>query len=45
MRYRKLAKTYLTVSAVCQGTWSVATRDIFWDGQDHDAGSNLARRA
>lgn len=34
MRYRKLGRTDLNVSAICQGTWSVATRDIFWDGQD-----------
>jgi len=34
MRYRKLGQTGLNVSVVCQGTWSVATKDIFWDGQD-----------
>lgn len=34
MRYRKLGQTDLNVSAVCQGTWSVATKDVFWDGQD-----------
>ena len=34
MRYRELGTTGLRVSAVCQGTWSVATRDAFWDGQD-----------
>jgi len=34
MRYRKLGQTGLNISVVCQGTWSVATKDIFWDGQD-----------
>lgn len=34
MRYRKLGRTDLTVSVICQGTWSVATKDAFWDGQD-----------
>ncbi|MCX7826827.1 MAG: aldo/keto reductase, partial [Verrucomicrobiae bacterium] len=34
MRYRKLGQTDLNVSVICQGTWSVATTDIFWDGQD-----------
>ena len=40
MRYRKLGQTSLTVSEICQGTWSVATRDVFWDGQDR--GDSLA---
>lgn len=40
MRYEKLGQTDLAVSVVCQGTWSVATRDIFWDGQDR--GDSLA---
>ena len=44
MRYRKLGKTDFTVSVVCQGTWSVATKDIFWDGQDR-ADSLAAIRA
>jgi aryl-alcohol dehydrogenase-like predicted oxidoreductase len=44
MRYRELGKTNLTVSTICQGTWSVATRDIFWDGQDR-ADSLAAIRA
>lgn len=44
MRYRKLGKTDLNVSVICQGTWSVATRDIFWDGQDR-ADSLAAIRA
>jgi aryl-alcohol dehydrogenase-like predicted oxidoreductase len=34
MRYQKLGRTDLNVSVICQGTWSVATKDIFWDGQD-----------
>ncbi len=34
MNYRKLGRTDLNVSVICQGTWSVATRDAFWDGQD-----------
>jgi len=34
MRHRELGTTGLKVSAVCQGTWSVATRDTFWDHQD-----------
>lgn len=40
MRYQKLGRTDLTVSVVCQGTWSVATKDMFWDGQDR--GDSLA---
>ncbi|MCX6897544.1 MAG: aldo/keto reductase [Verrucomicrobia bacterium] len=40
MRYRKLGQTDLNVSVVCQGTWSVATKDAFWDGQDR--GDSLA---
>lgn len=34
MRYRKLGQTDLNVSVVCQGTWSIATQDVFWDDQD-----------
>jgi aryl-alcohol dehydrogenase-like predicted oxidoreductase len=34
MRYRKLGRSNLDVSVVCQGTWSVATRDFFWENQD-----------
>jgi len=34
MRYQKLGRTDLSISVVCQGTWSVATKDAFWDGQD-----------
>ena len=44
MRYRKLGQTDLNVSVVCQGTWSVATRDVFWDNQDR-ADSLAAIRA
>jgi aryl-alcohol dehydrogenase-like predicted oxidoreductase len=40
MRYRKLGRTGLNVSVICQGTWSVATKDAFWDGQDR--GDSLA---
>lgn len=40
MRYQKLGRTDLNVSVICQGTWSVATRDAFWDGQDR--GDSLA---
>jgi len=40
MRYRKLGRTDLNVSVICQGTWSVATKDAFWDGQDR--GDSLA---
>jgi aryl-alcohol dehydrogenase-like predicted oxidoreductase len=40
MRYRELGRTGLNVSVVCQGTWSVATKDAFWDGQDR--GDSLA---
>jgi aryl-alcohol dehydrogenase-like predicted oxidoreductase len=40
MRYRKLGRTDLNVSVICQGTWSVATKDVFWDGQDR--GDSLA---
>jgi myo-inositol catabolism protein IolS len=34
MRYQRLGQTDLNVSVICQGTWSVATKDAFWDGQD-----------
>ncbi len=34
MQYRRLGQTDLSVSVVCQGSWSIATRDFFWDGQD-----------
>lgn len=44
MRYRKLGQTDLNVSVICQGTWSLATRDKFWDGQDR-ADSVAAIRA
>jgi len=40
MRYQKLGRTDLSISVVCQGTWSVATKDAFWDGQDR--GDSLA---
>ncbi|MGA2617405.1 MAG: aldo/keto reductase [Thermoguttaceae bacterium] len=33
MQYRKLGTTGLEVSVICGGTWSIATRDAFWDGQ------------
>jgi aryl-alcohol dehydrogenase-like predicted oxidoreductase len=44
MRYRKLGQTGLSVSVVCQGCWSIATKDFFWDGQDR-ADSLAAVRA
>ncbi len=34
MQYRKLGQSDLSVSVVCLGSWSIATRDFFWDGQD-----------
>lgn len=34
MRYRPLGQSGLSVSVVCQGCWSIATKDAFWDGQD-----------
>ena len=40
MNYRKLGQTNLTVSVICQGTWSIATKDASWDGQDR--GDSLA---
>jgi aryl-alcohol dehydrogenase-like predicted oxidoreductase len=40
MRYQKLGRTNLNVSVICQGTWSVATKDVFWDNQDR--GDSLA---
>jgi aryl-alcohol dehydrogenase-like predicted oxidoreductase len=40
MRYQKLGRTNLNISVVCQGTWSVATKDVFWDNQDR--GDSLA---
>ena len=33
MKYRKLGQSDLSVSAVCLGSWSIATKDFFWDGQ------------
>ena len=40
MNYRKLGQTDLMVSVICQGTWSIATKDASWDGQDR--GDSLA---
>lgn len=34
MQYRKLGQSDLSVSVVCLGSWALATRDFFWDGQD-----------
>lgn len=34
MEYRTLGAADLRVSVICHGTWSIATRDAFWDGQD-----------
>ena len=34
MRYRQLGQSDLSVSVVGQGCWSIATKDVFWDGQD-----------
>lgn len=34
MQYRKLGHSDLLVSTVCLGSWSIATKDFFWDGQD-----------
>jgi myo-inositol catabolism protein IolS len=44
MRYRKLGQTDLSVSVVCQGCWSIATKDFFWEGQSR-ADSVAAVRA
>ena len=34
MHYGKLGRSELSVSAVCLGSWSIATKDFFWDNQD-----------
>ncbi len=34
MLYRTLGRSALSVSEVCLGCWSIATKDFFWDGQD-----------
>ena len=34
MRFRKLGQTDFTVSTICLGSWAIATKDFFWDGQD-----------
>lgn len=34
MQYRPLGQTGLSVSVVCQGCWSLATKDFFWEGQE-----------
>jgi aryl-alcohol dehydrogenase-like predicted oxidoreductase len=34
MQYRTLGRSDLSVSAICLGSWSIATKDFFWDGQD-----------
>lgn len=44
MHYRQLGQSDLRVSVVCQGCWSIATKDVFWDGQDR-ADSFAAIRA
>ena len=33
MQYRKLGRSELSVSVVCLGSWSIATKDFFWDNQ------------
>lgn len=34
MQYRKLGQSDLSVSTICLGSWAIATKDFFWDGQD-----------
>jgi aryl-alcohol dehydrogenase-like predicted oxidoreductase len=34
MQYRKLGHSNLSVSMICQGSWAIATKDFFWDGQN-----------
>ena len=33
MQYRQLGRSELSVSVVCLGSWSIATKDFFWDNQ------------
>jgi aryl-alcohol dehydrogenase-like predicted oxidoreductase len=34
MQYRKLGRSNLSVSTICLGSWAIATKDFFWDGQE-----------
>lgn len=34
MQYRQLGRSGITVSAVCQGCWSIVTKDSTWGGND-----------
>ncbi len=45
MKYRKLGQSDLSVSAVCLGSWSIATKDFFWDGQDRADSLSAIRAA
>ncbi len=33
MKYHKLGRTEIEVSAVCMGCWAISTKDFFWDEQ------------
>jgi aryl-alcohol dehydrogenase-like predicted oxidoreductase len=33
MQYRQLGRSELSVSVVCLGSWSIATKDFFWDNR------------
>ena len=46
MHCRKLGRSDLSVSTICQGSWAIATKDFFWDGQDRaDSLATIARRS
>jgi aryl-alcohol dehydrogenase-like predicted oxidoreductase len=45
MLYRQLGQTDLSVSVVCLGCWSIATKDFFWDGQDRRDSLSAVRAA
>jgi len=45
MQYRQLGRSGITVSTVCQGCWSIITKDSTWGGNDLDKSIGAIRAA